>query len=202
MQMKTICMKVHILIGRREKHGHSDIERKQIVTRRLDFVPCGITIRARDREMPSNCGFFADEHTAVTPGESAVVRQRTLKLNPAASDFLHFDTIQKTPAWLSPYRGGCGYENQREIRTTISLSESETAKLTLNRKKFFCIRQPLLSIRPNASFQKLTLGLAISGGQDRKKTPPVYRCGWVLRGYTRTLNERTPPTLQPVMEVA
>lgn len=86
----------------------------------------------------------------------------------------HMRILQKTPAWLSPYRGGCGYENQREIRATISLSESETAKLTLNRKKFFCIRQPLLSIRPNASLQKLTLGLAISGGQDRKKTPPVY----------------------------
>jgi hypothetical protein len=85
-----------------------------------------------------------------------------------------FDTIQKTPVRLSPYRGVGGYENQREISETISLSESETAKLTLNRKKFFCIRQPLLSIRPNASFQKLTLGLAISGRQDRKKIPPVY----------------------------
>ena len=87
---------------------------------------------------------------------------------------MRFDTIQKTPVRLSPHRGGCGYENQREISKTISLSESETAKLTLNRKKFFCIRQPLLSIRPSGSYQKLTLGLAISGRQNRKKTPPVY----------------------------
>ena len=85
-----------------------------------------------------------------------------------------FATIKKAPAWLSPYRGVVGYWNQREIRKAISLSESETAKLTLNRKKFFCIRQPLLSIRPHASFQKLTWGLAISGGQDRKKTLSVY----------------------------
>jgi hypothetical protein len=82
--------------------------------------------------------------------------------------------LQMTPVRLSPYRGVGGYKNQREISATISLSESETAKLTLNRKKFFCIRQPLLSIRPNTSFQKLALGLAISSGQDRKKTPPVY----------------------------
>ena len=85
-----------------------------------------------------------------------------------------FDTMKKAPAWLSPRRGVVGYENQREIRTAISLSESETAKVTLNRKKFFCIRQPLLSIRPSGSYQKLTLGLAISGRQNRKKTPPVY----------------------------
>lgn len=82
--------------------------------------------------------------------------------------------LKETPVRLSPYRGVGGYENQREISATISLNESETAKLTFNRKKFFCIRQPLLSIRPNASFLKLTLGLTISGRQDRKKTLPVY----------------------------
>src|SRR5579862_9883677 len=56
----------------------------------------------------------------------------------------HKRILQKTPVWLSPHRGVVGYKNQREIRETISLSESETEKLTLNRKKFCAIRQPLL----------------------------------------------------------
>ena len=96
-----------------------------------------------------------------TPRREAVQRYRS-------------NRSKKTPVWLSPYKGVGGYENQREISKTISLSESETAKVTLNRKKFFCIRQPPLSIRPSGSYQKLTLGLAISGRQNRKKTPPVY----------------------------
>ena len=177
MQMKTICMKVHILIGRREKHGHSDIERKQIVTRRLDFVPCGITIRARDREMPSNRGFFADEHMAVTPGESAVVRQRTLKLNPAASDFLHFDTIQKElPTRRSPRREGFSYRSRSNAMTATrifrirhnSFSESTATNLTKNH---------LLSMKPEANPQRLAFGFVFDAPENmppRKEVPPVY----------------------------
>lgn len=85
-----------------------------------------------------------------------------------------FGTIKKPPAWLSPRRGVGGYENQREINATTSLNESETSKNTLSRIKCFRIRRPLLSIRPNVSPQKPTLGLAVSGVQNRRKIFLVY----------------------------
>lgn len=205
VEMKAILMKVHILIGRRKKHGHCDIERKQIIASRFDFVPCGIAIRTRDREMPANSGFLADEHAAVTPGEGAVIGQRTLNLNPAASDFLHFATIQKElPTRRTPRREGVSYRSRSNAMTATtifrirlnSFSESTTSKRTKNH---------LLSMKPEANPRWLAFGFVFDAPENmppRKEVPPVYRYGWVLRGYTRTLNERTPPILQPLTEVA
>ncbi len=176
VEMKAILMKVHILIGRREKHGHRDIQRQQIVTSCPDFVPCGISVGTRYGEMPTDSRLLANKYRAVTPFESAVVCKRTPELNPAASDFLHFATIQKElPTRRTPRREVEGYNSRSNTAIAItifrirlnSFSEITASNLTKNH---------LLSMKPEANCHGLAFGLALVSKDmpPRKEVPPVY----------------------------